>query len=1034
MTNKGVKEITAVIVAPYYGWVGDFWVRELDQDVCKIETSIQLLDWTLAGLDRSIVSKVSILCHPSQSNLLKYLKNITLIECSDASLINASIDVFKSINGNIIYIYPWVVFRQDFCKALVLDDFSDVVLGANHSWLENDVLNYKDQVCSEKLKTNQSSVLSCARFLDKEDWSAAFSGVAYLNKRAISQIIFTWNQLKTKRSQVFHDAIEFSSIKFSDLIQELIDLGLNVAALEVDNNVIVLQKLEQLTEFVFGTKGKTLERLRLVLEKSNISDLNIFTVFDWDKDKVSILNNINKQFKGKNIVVRSSSIVEDGWDESLAGAFYSALDVDISLPNALEVAITDVINSYKKLTNFDNDSFGQNQVLIQEFIHNIDLSGVIFTRDLHVGAPYYIINYDPSSGRTDSVTSGDTNNLKTLVVYRDSDFENLDDKFKKLLLACKEVESKINCDSLDIEFSISNDGLIHIFQVRPMAVANTWKNLDYVKFNLMLERITDYAYQVNRTQGKTVFSNMTDWNPAEMISTSPSPLAMSLYEYLITDSTWRVSRGECGYCNPSSESLMVSLGGKPYINVRSSFKSFVPESIPVALQDKFVDCWVDQLIKDPGQHDKVEFDIVPTCYTFDLDFKLTKLVNSGVEQKNVALLKEELLTLTDLHISQQKFNLNAELNKVNQLEAKVKDYVSLEFNISTIKHLLEDCRTYGILPFSNLARMAFIATDILKSLVNKGILNSDDESNIKGNIHTITSEVIADFESVHKKQISMNDFLEKYGHLRPGTYDINSKRYDEDPSLYLHENNAFSMQKRVLKKLDSSKLAQINTILKEHGFKSDADDLMVFISDAIRGRENAKFGFTKAVSLVLKMIEQLGEKEGVFRSDMAFINIHSLFRWDLNVISSSFHDWLEHDIAKNKEDHLYGQALNLPDIIIKSADVHAYYQLQTKPNFVTKNKIISESVCLDMNESQDINNKIVLVRSSDPGFDWIFTHNIEGLVTMYGGANSHMAIRCAEFDIPAVIGCGQAIYESLLGDKLIEIDCAGEIVRTCLAH
>ena len=87
-----------------------------------------------------------------------------------------------------------------------------------------------------------------------------------------------------------------------------------------------------------------------------------------------------------------------------------------------------------------------------------------------------------------------------------------------------------------------------------------------------------------------------------------------------------------------------------------------------------------------------------------------------------------------------------------------------------------------------------------------------------------------------------------------------------------------------------------------------------------------------------------------------------------------------------------------------------------------------------MNESQDINNKIVLVRSSDPGFDWIFTHNIEGLVTMYGGANSHMAIRCAEFDIPAVIGCGQAIYESLLGDKLIEIDCAGEIVRTCLAH
>ena len=30
---------------------------------------------------------------------------------------------------------------------------------------------------------------------------------------------------------------------------------------------------------------------------------------------------------------------------------------------------------------------------------------------------------------------------------------------------------------------------------------------------------------------------------------------------------------------------------------------------------------------------------------------------------------------------------------------------------------------------------------------------------------------------------------------------------------------------------------------------------------------------------------------------------------------------------------------------------------------------------------------------------------------MYGGANSHMAIRCAEFNIPAAIGCGTLIYD-----------------------
>ena len=57
--------------------------------------------------------------------------------------------------------------------------------------------------------------------------------------------------------------------------------------------------------------------------------------------------------------------------------------------------------------------------------------------------------------------------------------------------------------------------------------------------------------------------------------------------------------------------------------------------------------------------------------------------------------------------------------------------------------------------------------------------------------------------------------------------------------------------------------------------------------------------------------------------------------------------------------------------------------------------------------SSDLNGKIAFVRSADPGYDWIFSRNVAGLVTMFGGANSHMAIRCAELNIPAVIGCGE---------------------------
>ena len=52
----------------------------------------------------------------------------------------------------------------------------------------------------------------------------------------------------------------------------------------------------------------------------------------------------------------------------------------------------------------------------------------------------------------------------------------------------------------------------------------------------------------------------------------------------------------------------------------------------------------------------------------------------------------------------------------------------------------------------------------------------------------------------------------------------------------------------------------------------------------------------------------------------------------------------------------------------------------------------------------------MLIPSADPGYDWIFAQGIAGFVTMFGGVNSHMAIRAAELNVPAVIGAGEAYF------------------------
>ena len=99
------------------------------------------------------------------------------------------------------------------------------------------------------------------------------------------------------------------------------------------------------------------------------------------------------------------------------------------------------------------------------------------------------------------------------------------------------------------------------------------------------------------------------------------------------------------------------------------------------------------------------------------------------------------------------------------------------------------------------------------------------------------------------------------------------------------------------------------------------------------------------------------------------------------------------------------------------------------PNYITKKKINGEFVINpDIKNFKNIRNKLVLIENADPGYDWIFGNNIKGLITKYGGINSHMAIRCAELSIPAVIGCGEQIFNQIKEGKEIFIDCSSSLI------
>ena len=100
---------------------------------------------------------------------------------------------------------------------------------------------------------------------------------------------------------------------------------------------------------------------------------------------------------------------------------------------------------------------------------------------------------------------------------------------------------------------------------------------------------------------------MPDWNPAEMIGKNPKNLSYSLYSTLITDKSWSIARKQMGYSKMKDTKLMTSFSGKPYIDVRKSFYSLLPDNLSEKFKNKLVNISLEILKKNPEYHDKIEF-------------------------------------------------------------------------------------------------------------------------------------------------------------------------------------------------------------------------------------------------------------------------------------------------------------------------------------------------------------------------------------------------------------------------------------------
>ncbi len=764
----------------------------------------------------------------------------------------------------------------------------------------------------------------------------------------------------------------------------------------------------------FATKARTLASLQGRVRSARIASLAYFTVAQWRRNRGECLSHARRTLGDGPLIVRSSCQKEDGAESSNAGEFLSLLNIREA---TLEDAIERVIASYGEPQDSD-------EVLIQPMLQHVVRSGVAFSHDPNTCAAYRVVNWLEGEDAS-YVTSGRGGRIWQQAAASPIAPPK---ELAGVLALLTELLALFGDVPVDCEFAITrqqNREVLWLLQARPLILRQVPEPAadQATRIQCIHDKVARGVLPHPFLMGsRTVYGVMPDWNPAEIIGIRPKPLALSLYRELITDAIWAYQRHNYGYRNLRGFPLMLHFFGLPYIDVRLSFNSFIPADLDEGLAGRLVDYYIDRLLAKPTLHDKVEFEIVFSCYTLDLPERIECLAEAGFSKDERAAIANSLRGLTNRIIHSKDGLWRKDAAKIDQLNSRREELLRSDADsLERIFLLLEDAKRYGTLPFAGLARAGFVAIQMLRSLVTMGVFSQADHDAFLASVSTVSRQLVRD-----RATLDRTTFLARYGHLRPGTYDILSPRYDEAPELYFDWDQHVPVPEPVTPfSITLPQMREVTALLETHGLQPDPIGLFDFLQAGIEQRESSKFQFTRNLSDTLALVADYGARWGFSPQDMAYCDI-AAFK-ELYVAAARPDEVLGSSIEQGKARYQETLSLSLPPLIARPDDVWGFTWPETWPNFITQKQVTA--IVAGCHRRESLAGAIVCIPNADPGFDWLFAYPIAGLITAWGGANSHMAIRAGELDLPAVIGAGEVLYRRWSEASRLHLDCAARRVE-----
>ena len=190
---------------------------------------------------------------------------------------------------------------------------------------------------------------------------------------------------------------------------------------------------------------------------------SIFISADADINDELVIGILEKFSSHSKLVVRSSSIYEDGVNQSMAGLFHSVINVPME-----QSALMEAIVNCRKYVPVLNDLHSQEIGLIVQEMIEPQLSGLMFTEDPTDRDSGVVLEW--VSGHLESLVQGNVEGNEARISRQDCMNGKLDSlpstELKSITNAITQLEL-ITSGPADIEWAISGD-VCYILQIRPI--------------------------------------------------------------------------------------------------------------------------------------------------------------------------------------------------------------------------------------------------------------------------------------------------------------------------------------------------------------------------------------------------------------------------------------------------------------------------------------------------------------------------------------------------------------------------------------